>query len=342
VENPVAWIALSVAWWMLLEVGVAIHEAGHVIAGQLVGYRFVECRVGPVMLKRTRHGLRLSSSGHLYGGLTRSVPMVGDHLRVRWVVFVAGGPLMTAAWIGAFVALAVAIPTVAALAWLNAISWALLLLLSILPIRLRGQDADGKLILRALRRDARFERSLALAGIVFAHKQGVRPREWAETLVSRALAPADETKEHLYAMQCAYAWALDRQRFELAGHYMDRIVARAGELAPAASSIWALECAYFIARHRDDRAAAREWLARGEGATFASFLRPRALAAILLTEGEPAEALTVAEEGLREVGQAAGELERYETDARGEAENLRDMAACARAALSPLAPTSQR
>ncbi len=344
VENLVAGVVVSLALCALLEVGVALHEAGHVLAGRLVGFRFVECRVGPAMLKRTRQGMRLMRSGRYYGGHTRSAPMVGDHLRFRWVVFAAGGPLMTVVWIGVLVALAVAIPAVSAVAWLTAISWVLILPLNILPIRLRGQDVDGKLILRALRSDARFERSLALGGIAFAHQQGVRPREWAESLVSRALEPADETKEHLYAMQYTYAWALDSERFELAGHSMDQVMAREGEqaLAPIASSIWALECAYFTARHRDNPTASREWLARGEGALFSSFLRPRALAAILLAEGKPEEALTVAEDGLRELGRAGAELERYETEARCEAENLRDMAAWARAALSQLTPTSQQ
>src|SRR5579884_1597288 len=43
VENVVAGVVVSLAYWVLLEAGIAIHEAGHVLAGRLIGFRFVEC-----------------------------------------------------------------------------------------------------------------------------------------------------------------------------------------------------------------------------------------------------------------------------------------------------------
>jgi hypothetical protein len=61
-------------------------------------------------------------------------------------------------------------------------------------------------------------------------------------------------------------------------------------------------------------------------------MRPRAVAAILLAEGQPAEALAAAEAGLRALDAIARKLE---VDTHTEHENLVAMAAEARRGLLP-------
>lgn len=358
-------ITLVLTWLtdMLLVsfIGTAVHEAGHALAGRLVGFRFVACRVGPITMTRTQRGIRIGpSTDSVFGGYANCLPMVGGRLRARYAVFVIGGPLATFAWIIGLVALALTLPIIldplamvvnshvgsdpstdvvaisaSVTAWMNVVLWVVALPTCIIPMPVRGKANDALLLVRALRGGARFERTLALAGMRTWLAQEMRPRAWSESLVADALALVDKTSEHVGAVLYAYAWAHDRSEIERAGEYLNQLLAYSRDTPPWThiSPTFALECAYFMARHRDDPAAARQWLEHGEGGTVASFMRPRALAAILLAEDKPEEALVIAEQGLAGLSQATAELQRSGADGHGALEDLRAMIDQARLAL---------
>ena len=83
------------ATWLLV---VAIHEAGHVIAGRLAGMRYWWLQVGPVLIARNRSGtrIRLQRFSLAWGGICASFQPGLDIDRAisvyRWVC--AGGPLL--------------------------------------------------------------------------------------------------------------------------------------------------------------------------------------------------------------------------------------------------------
>ncbi len=120
------------------------------MAGRLVGFRFVACRIGPLMVKRTRRGLHIGlSTGIIFGGYVLCVPTQGRHLRRRYAVFVIGGPLATILWIAGLIGLAlfllvfaVSAPkgeAIAALAceitWVNVVIWMGVLVAGIIKAR---------------------------------------------------------------------------------------------------------------------------------------------------------------------------------------------------------------
>jgi hypothetical protein len=49
-------------WAPFLLIEVVAHEMGHVLAGRLVGFRFVFCTIGPLKLTATGRGLALGYS----------------------------------------------------------------------------------------------------------------------------------------------------------------------------------------------------------------------------------------------------------------------------------------
>src|SRR5437879_3063862 len=52
-------LAGTIAIWLpFLLLEVAAHEAGHLLAGRLVGFRFIFCTIGPFKLSSTQGGLR--------------------------------------------------------------------------------------------------------------------------------------------------------------------------------------------------------------------------------------------------------------------------------------------
>lgn len=168
---------------------------------------------------------------------------------------------------------------------------------------------DGMRLLRLMMGGASAERELIALQLAGYAAFAVRPREWPAHLVLRQVALAETQRNQHLAALFAYYWALDSGSIEQAGKFLDQAQITVPSGARQAASILALESAYFEARHRANRASAREWLRRGskrEGgqeSRAAPILRPRAQAALLLLEGRYQEAAARANEGLDALGQ---------------------------------------
>jgi hypothetical protein len=78
----------------LTYLAIAAHEAGHVLGGLLVGFRFQFCVVGPLRIARDGGRLRigLAPEARLTGGLASTTPVGSRHLLLRRAVVVAAGP----------------------------------------------------------------------------------------------------------------------------------------------------------------------------------------------------------------------------------------------------------
>jgi hypothetical protein len=69
---------------------IMIHEAGHVLAGWLVGFRFVLWIAGPLCIQAGQFP-RLNWNWRQMG-LVISIPPIAPALRTRQILFMAGGP----------------------------------------------------------------------------------------------------------------------------------------------------------------------------------------------------------------------------------------------------------
>ncbi|HEX6123509.1 MAG TPA: hypothetical protein VFY89_10130, partial [Ktedonobacterales bacterium] len=200
-------------------------------------------------------------------------------------------------------------------------------LFNLLPI---SPNLDGASLLDALRGGPDFARGEALAELREIVLSGVRPRDWPADVMARLTTPAaDGEPLPPIAYLMVYYVALDRGELIRASWNLDRLIATSWLLSPGV----VLEVAYFVARYRRDAALARVWLDRGQR-RHEPLRTARALAAILLVEGEAEKALAATEAGLKEI---ARQRAKDDPDAESLAlpeEQLRQMTAEARAALT--------
>jgi hypothetical protein len=159
-------------------VSVAVHEAGHIIAGQLVGFSFTSVTVGLVSIEKTAKGFALRWH--------RSLPLDGlafmriDRLRrLRWrfLVFVAGGPFASLVSGLAVWAVWVWFPTplhpsisfaIGTLLFCSAVTF----VSTMIPFRYSGYDTDGKLLMDLSRSVSRLRYWLAANALTIQAQSG--------------------------------------------------------------------------------------------------------------------------------------------------------------------------
>jgi hypothetical protein len=327
----------------MIWVVILVHEAGHILAGWLVGFRFRCLWFGPVSIVRTRRGLSCQPSDARRYAVS-SCPVGARGMVTRFVVYALGGSAANLV-----LAVVAFMAVVSPRSHLSGFGLRLIVVLGLLslwvglccliPIRVRGQNQDGKQILDALRHPSLARRNLALQGLTYMRIRGVRPRCWPASLVRHILRPVDATVTTGAAWSYASGWALDRRDFTTAAGFLQLLLsdAPAAQQLRSVAPLIPLEAAYFYARHGNDPAASRQWLAVDSASQFAVFMRWRAEAAIHLVEGRPEEALAAAEHSLVELVRLTPELEQAGMEGETEAEDLWQMVAEARKASQAIA-----
>jgi hypothetical protein len=326
---PQAWGDMGVAFDRLVPVGIAfgrpdlvpiglgvltlllspfsnlIHELGHALGARFAGLWLAVIQVNVVRLTRTNTGLRLSlvKPSRWLAGFVSSYPLDGHNLYLRNSLFVLMGPLADLATAvlateAAHAALGADQPN--AIAYFCFYSFIFLgwggLFFNIVPIKLGRVRSDGWRLLLLITGNRAYQSAL-----VFSVLQGyvacdLFAREYSPAVLARAKALAVKPAELVWAAFLAYAHALDSGNITAAGHLLDEAVAVADP--PSQADALAHEVAYYEARFRKRPAEARAWLARGQADQYASFMRPRAQAAIALAEGHYREARDCAAKGL--------------------------------------------
>jgi hypothetical protein len=285
-----------------------VHELGHLGAGLAAGFRFLSLSWGRLVLCRAPERLRLRwlPKAEPYGGLCACLPADDGHLRSRYALFIAGGPVASLLLMGG------GIVTLAAGACGRGVGATLVLAVSaaslavlgscVIPHRHTGVPTDAARLGQVLRGGPRKERYCALGLLAGLMRTTLRPREWSRTLLARALAHPDGSDEHATACLYAHIWAKDRGDLVGAGRYLDL----AGEdLATRSRSFqvaFALCAAPFEAMVRGNAAAARAWLAGIETGNLPDrHDLLMAEAAVLLVEGRRVEARARAAAGLAQM-----------------------------------------
>jgi hypothetical protein len=269
---------------------VLVHEAGHWAGGRIGGLRLVLMTVGPLRLSHDpggwRLGLFLRSGG--FGGLTVMVPAADRPVAAQLRPMIAGGPLasllLALAATGVFAATG---GRVALYAAATAVVSSLLFAVTAIPLRIGSFPNDGAQW-RELRRGGRAAQLRVVLGALSAQSlSGTRPRD----LDGTALARAHDLDDGSDALCTAgrhffdYAAACDRGDAAAAGHALDRIAARIGEIPQGLRQAYAIELAYFEAACRGDAGRAQAWLDQARGGLVEPAIRARASAALALAEG---------------------------------------------------------
>jgi hypothetical protein len=306
----VPWLFISAILLALFAAG-AVHEFGHLLAGQWMHFRWQLLVIGPLQFRRGQKRIQATWQwrGSLFDGLTASLPENVRQLRWRMLVFAAGGPLasLLLALVGTAVFFAYRrdLDFLRESGWLvevaaiTAVASLLFFLSSMKPgLYYSGLPADGGRIVTLLQDNALAERWCTLVLLNRADASGLRPRDWDAVLVHKALALADGTYDDLAARIIGYQWALDSGRIDVAGRLLDEALASWAAWMTGTRLRLALEKAYFLARHRRNAPDAREWYDRVRRNRQTRPLQYRAEAAIFLAEGNFQAAQTQARAGL--------------------------------------------
>jgi hypothetical protein len=289
------WVLLCLP--VLIFLAIALHEAGHVAAGLLSGFRFHLCIVGPLRLDREGDRLRLkfNPSPALWGGLAGCVPQsYGPDLPRRMLLFVAGGPLFSLLGAAALIPAALlgtSSPGVSFLFTAFGILSAGMALATLIPLPSAGFTNDGARI-RMLLRDGpegrRWTALASVAGLLMAE----RPRDWPSELMDLLGDGKDAESDAVHVCWLRHLWHQDRHEWEDAKLWLERGLANVDALPKAGRPGLYLSAAYFYARHGNDSALARQYLDLGQQPGLHNPKETHLVkAAVLVSEGRTDQAL---------------------------------------------------
>ncbi len=299
-------LIIIVSVFLGIYISVLLHELGHLLFGFLMRLKFTSLSVGGIQLYLNTHRrLRLRFVRHLIwsGGFVAMYPIDGHHLRWRWIVFIAGGPIASLVSFFGFKFL---------LNFLNQNSFEGHLVASIssislfstiavlIPYRTSIYKSDGLQLIQFLRGGPEMVRSIALMLLHGAAMQGIRCREWNEKWIKDAVEIKDKSASEVQANLDAYDWALDTGKISIAEGYLNRSLELVVNIHPKLTTTLYLAQAHFLAMYKNDAVGARAAFIKAvSNPLILAFYPLRSEAAVLYAEGHFEGARAKAQEGIR-------------------------------------------
>jgi hypothetical protein len=285
-------------WAALIPVVAALtagfaHEAGHLLAGWLSGFKLTLIKIGPLHLgKHARCGEPYCGDVLSLGAAVLE-PRVPDEdgavLRRHLLFLLLGGPLASVLLAGALeIALYLAHPSfvVAFSMHVGAVFSALIAIAALLPdANRRGIFSDGARLLMLLRSDAKADRWLSNIRCQIALNQGRHPRDWDQLCVTRAAAVSDDSRDAYVSRWLAYLWAAERQDITSATKYLEGALEVLSYSTPKMRDHLFLEAAVFQAWFRDNPSKALFWVYRIRNNKLTRMQKQRLDIALLWAEG---------------------------------------------------------
>lgn len=281
---------------VVLLLGLAWHEAGHVTAGLIGGFEFRLFVAGPLRVERHDGRFKISFNRIpvLWGGLAACVPKSYEaDLHWKMILFAGGGPLFSLLGVALLVP-GFSVLTAHADAGLLLITFGLssaaLGIVTLLPLPAGGFKTDGMRLVMLLRRRPEGERWTALAALG-GLAQTARPREWPAELMALLGDGLDAQADAAMACLLRYLWHSDKREWEPAQMWLERALTHADEMPRSTLPILYLAAANYYARHGADKVLARQYfdLAQGPGLHDPDDVHA-VRAAVLIAEGRAAEA----------------------------------------------------
>jgi peptidase M50-like protein len=285
-------------WAVLLPLAAALiaglgHEAGHMLAGTLFGFKTTQIKIGPLQFGKHVRCREPYCGDVLTLGVAVLEPRVTGQndatLRRRLLFLLLGGPF-TSFLLAAVMELALAMVRPRFLTafsmHLAAAFSALFAVAALLPdVNRRGIFSDGARLLMLLRNDAKAERWLSNIRCQIALNQGRHPRDWDQSCVGRAAAVNDDSRDAFIARWLAYLWAAERQDITCATKYLEGALEALAYSTPKLRDQLFLEAAVFQAWFRDNPSKALFWVYRIRNKKLTRLQKLRLDIALLWAEG---------------------------------------------------------
>ena len=241
----------------LLILGVTlVHELGHCLAGLMAGLEFDRIRVGPLELDPYKRLTWQWNRGTVVGGHALMLPKSASNLRVRFAVYIAGGPIVN---IACGVALLKVMPTgnshFVGIAQLFVAGSFLVGIGNLVPLRRYGVSSDGmKLVMLLLNKS---ERWIFLLRRQAAAKHGEVFEEEVDPVFA---GRSDGSSDYVGANWAAYTVADRKGDYDQAATHLDLCLGKCYTVEPSFREELILAAGRFQAMRRRQTDLARQWL----------------------------------------------------------------------------------
>ena len=241
----------------------AIHEAGHLAAGKVVGFRADGILLGGIRFSRSGDRWRFKFMPSLiFGGAVRPGSKTGKPSRAHFALMIAGGPIASLLLTGACTYALVAHGSGTS-SWISTMFWASsLCILSLLPLRSAVNWSDGARLWMLLRRPAESRAWIALIALQAEETRGALPREWNPELVALAFNVQTDWEAYSYRQYLDFCRFIDLQNDTEALDCLERALAHSGKDGKKLRRAYYLEAAAVSAAKRKNASRARTWRSR--------------------------------------------------------------------------------
>lgn len=262
-------LTLLVSFPLVLFFTLGLHEGGHLAGAALGGLEFVLVTVGPFRLARELRGVRLTFVRHhvlQWQGNAFCIVRRDDHLRLRLMVFLLGGPAATLGQTAVTLFLRHHFANAILPFWMAQVLLLLaycplaILPFTLFPMRFHGITTDAAQIIALLRDRAGFAQRAALNLLIAASIRGTRPSAWDQTHLELLCNPLPDQEMSAVGCYLAHIQALDAGAVALAGNHLDQALRLLLQESISPLPAYLLAAASFEAQFGRGTAVARQWL----------------------------------------------------------------------------------
>lgn len=261
--SKLSFLTLILLFIPLFFLVIAIHEAGHAIAGVWMKFDFKTYIVGPFMWEKDKKSwhFKWNKNVNTAGGLVICMPVGTENLTKRFSVYAAGGPiaslLLAIIAYGAYRLMSPSTTNVEILQnalYIMAMLSLIIFIATALPLRSNGFSSDGARVFRLLKGGdtARFE--LLILKLITNASAGVRPKEIDTNELNEAFILAEKIKApfKVYLHSFFHQYEFDKGNIDKAEQHLLDYINEIESIPKGVRNIVWLDAAFFYAFGKKD------------------------------------------------------------------------------------------
>ncbi|MDI9257959.1 M50 family metallopeptidase [Flavobacterium sedimenticola] len=260
--SKLTFITLLLLFVPIFLVVIAIHEAGHALAGVWMKFNFKIYIVGPFMWEKNNNKWRFkwNKNVNTAGGLVICMPVGTENIAKRFSVYAAGGPIASLTLSLLSYVLYYSLPThiesqlITNSLLIMAVLSLIIFISTAIPLRANGFSSDGARVLRILKGGdtARFE--LLILKLITNAYAGIRPSEIDQNELNEALSLAKKLKAPfgVYLHSFLHQSELDRGNIDSAEQHLLNYIKEVDSIPKGIRNIVWLDAAFFYAFAKKD------------------------------------------------------------------------------------------
>ncbi|HMP29997.1 MAG TPA: M50 family metallopeptidase [Saprospiraceae bacterium] len=320
IKSNMIYIPSNFIWVLFLLIlpiyllAIAVHEAGHALAGVSQNFDFTMYLVGPFMFEKGdgKWSFKWNKGFNLSGGLVLCLPKDTVNIVNRFIIFVLGGPLTSLiAALGSFgIYLLIGGSNEGKGYFVNALSLSLLLftalsfivfLMTIIPVNANGFHTDGARFLRLVKGGTTGKLESLILTIISKVMGGIRPKNYDTNEIVEAKQLANELKDsyEVYLDGFLFHNYFDIGELEAAEICLNTYLANIEKMPDGFRGTLWIEASFFYAFAKNDLDKAKYYYHQYKPSPLVPKAQVLAAeAAILRLEGKESEMLTKIDQSL--------------------------------------------